>query len=71
MNSINWNNDKNVIIAILIIIVIFIIVFYNKADNLEQSCTCYEVVGDESNYVCYTPHGEIDTEGECVGPKTY
>lgn len=55
-------------IALIIGVIVFARYFELKS---EKSCTCYEVVGDESNYACYIPSGELDTKGECVGSKIY
>ena len=58
-----------VLLIIMVVVIYFIASFFKKDEP--QACRCLEVVGDESNFVCYTPSGEIDTKGECVGPKTY
>lgn len=73
-NFTDWiqNNKVLVFIAfwgILILLVVFSLL--RNAENDTQTCRCLEVVGDESNFVCYTPAGELDTKGECVGPKIY
>ncbi|MFC1630047.1 hypothetical protein ACFL06_00735 [Patescibacteria group bacterium] len=57
------------IAVVLIAIYIFFSIFIPS--NQPETCTCYEVVGDEDNFICYTPNGEPDTKGECVGDKIY
>jgi len=56
---------------IIIIILIIAFVLFSGSNDEEQFCTCYEVVGAEDNFICYTPSGEVDTKGECVGRKIY
>lgn len=57
-----------VVIALLAIYFLFSLFV---PSNEKLTCECYYVVGDEDNFVCFTPDGEIDTEGECVGQKIY
>ena len=55
--------------VIIIVLVIVFSILESKQDS--KFCKCYEVVGDENNFICYTPSGEVDTKGECVGNKIY
>lgn len=55
----------------ILVITLYLIASLFRSDPAPTTCRCLEVVGDESNFVCYTPNGELDTKGECVGPKTY
>ena len=56
------------IIAILVSTLVLVGAFCKEKP---QTCKCLEVVGDEDNFVCYKPDGELDTKGECVGDKIY
>lgn len=63
---------KKILLLIGIILAIYFVVFLFRGEkNNLQTCNCLEVVGDEGNFICYTPTGELDTKGECVGPKIY
>ena len=65
--------DSNYLIKILVGVAFFIALlwFVGFFNNEPEMCECFEVVGDEDNFVCYTPQGELDTEGDCNGPKVY
>jgi len=59
------------LLVVIVLSIYYIASFFRDDDNKKQVCECFEVVGDEGNFICYTPLGEVDTKGECVGPRTY
>ena len=70
----NWLKENWLSVGILFVTLYVAFSIFGgggSTKNNEQFCRCIEVVGDESNFVCYIPSGEVDTEGECVGSKFY
>ncbi|OGH23820.1 MAG: hypothetical protein A2629_00040 [Candidatus Levybacteria bacterium RIFCSPHIGHO2_01_FULL_41_15] len=63
-------SEKYQILIGLLILGLAIFIGMSRGEP-ENVCRCLELVGDENNFVCYTSLGELDTEGECVGPKAY
>ena len=65
-----YDSWKAILLLIATILVAFL-VGQSQSRNKTPACECFEVVGDEESFVCYTPLGEVDTKGECVGHKAY
>jgi len=71
----DWIQENKILVFILflggLILISYFIYSLSNTETDMQTCECFEVVGDEQNFWCNTPSGELDTKGECVGRRSY
>jgi hypothetical protein len=51
---------------LLLILVIPLLMGAGCVVDNEERCQCFYETENPEYYVCYTPSGKLDTEGECV-----